>query len=413
LRKNATVMNMAETWHDATDGQRHGGVNGVRWAALVGYGYGTPGQIREYTGSCLTWTGYKSCPKRDETPVDGDGTVAVMSAAIGDPWRATLLNSGAQLWYLQRGHGDLVKRDYTLGVTTGDGPALQWIGDLLRGTLAMTSSAVSSTQTVDPAMSAALASVESTAQRAPENTNVERGPRNKLAGAWIAALGPVSLQVQDVDGRATGRARGQASAATEIPDSNYEQLPGSGFVFVKRDGAYTINLTAEEAGSTDLKVRVLGNGKVERTAVYLGIKLNANGRAQLAVKRGTGRAASPAGWPALQIDADGDGVFETSMSPSAVLDATAGADMTPPELAVEAPAATRTVPSSTTIRWRAADGGAGLSFEQATLDPDTPAARQVANGETVALPAGEHRLLVVAVDRAGNATSREISFAVQ
>ena len=46
------------------------------------------------------------------------------------------------------------------------------------------------------------------------------------------------------------------------------------------------------------------------------------------------------------------------------------------------------------------------------LDPDTVLARPVTNGERVVLPAGEHRLLVVVLDRAGNAGSQEVRFAV-
>ncbi|HEX6292183.1 MAG TPA: hypothetical protein VFZ66_23545 [Herpetosiphonaceae bacterium] len=390
LGKNSTVLNIAEATHDALDGQRHGGINGVRWVALTGYGSGTLGQLREYTGSCLTWTGYKPCPKRDELPVDGDGTVSIMSAAMGDPWRNTLINSGAQLWYVEREHGALVQRDYVMGVAVSDGPVLPWIGDLLRGAIPMSASATTTSQS---------------------STRPTRAPLEQLSGAWISALGPVALQATDADGRATGRRPGDVDAQPPaIPGSHYERLPEGEFAFVKPDRDYTFNLAAEREGSVDLKVRVLGNGRVERTALYLGVLLGTNGRAQLALQPGAGRAAAPQGWPALQVDADGDGIFESSVQASAVLDARESADASAPDLNVAAPVAQA---GSVTIRWQAADKDAGMLLEQATIDPDTANARQVQNGETLSLRPGQHRLLVVAQDRAGNTRSREVVFTVR
>jgi pimeloyl-ACP methyl ester carboxylesterase len=395
--KNGTVMNIAEVTHDGMDGIKHGGVNGVRWAALVGQGSSTLGQLREYTGSCLTWTGYKPCPKREELVVDGDGTVSTMSAAMGDPWRNTLINSGAQLWYINREHGALVERDYVLGVAVNDGPVLPWIGDLLRGTIPMSTSATSTTLSVT--------STTDTATR----PSVVQGPQ--LSGTSISALGPVALQVSDAEGRTTGRKAGEVDAAAPaIPGTSYQRLPEGEFAFTKQDRAYTLNMVAEREGSTDLKVRVLGNGRVERTAVYLGVLLGANGRAQLALQPGAGSAAAPQAWPTLQIDADGDGTFERSVQASAVLDARQSDDTNGPELKVATPTAQA---GRVTIRWQAADQGAGMLLEQATLDAGTANARQVTNGETLALAPGQHRLLVVAQDRAGNADSREVVFNVR
>ncbi len=395
LRKNATVISMAESYHTAYDSQRHGGVNGVRWAALVGYGSGTLGQLREYTGSCWSWYRYVPCPKRDELPVDGDGTVAVMSAAMGDPWRGTFINSGAQLWYIQRDHGDLVKGDYVLGVRTGDGPALTWIGDLLAGRIAMNS------VTTQGAFG-------TTAQNGAKPT---RAPQATLGGVWIAALGPVAMRVQDTEGRATGRERGAEAAADAIPESRYERLPEGEFAHMSRDVPLTITLAAEGDGSVDLKVRVLGNGRVERTAVYLGVPLSANGAARLTLRPGTGRAAAPQGWPALEVDSDGDGAFESSVAAAAVLDARASLDSTPPDVQLAAPDVTQT--GRVVVRWQARDDLAGVLREQAVIDPDSATPVFVRNGEALALPAGEHTLQVLAVDRAGNAATREIAFTVR
>jgi hypothetical protein len=196
-----------------------------------------------------------------------------------------------------------------------------------------------------------------------------------------------------------------------IPDTSYDQLPEAEFTFIKHDNAYTIDVSAEHEGSVDLKIRVLGNGVVERTAVYLGVALGSNGRARLMVTPGTGRAANPAGWPSLEVDSDGDGTFEANNRASAVLDSVHSADSRAPDLVVDSPTPGRTGGGAVTVRWRAADRDAGLLLENAVIDPDTtPTA--VAQGERVSLSSGQHRLLVVATDRAGNARGQDVTFVV-
>jgi hypothetical protein len=288
---------------------------------------------------------------------------------------------------MPRQHSDLVKRDYVAGLPIGDGPALEWIGARLSEHNPAAGPA--------PAMSTATS------------------PEGQLSGAWVSALGPVALQLRDASGRSTGRSRGAAEAKpAEVPETRYEQLPGGEYAFAKRDMPYLISLDAEGAGSLDLKMRVFGNGRIERTAVYLGVSLGPQGHAELAVNKGVGHADSPKGWPALQVDADGDGVFEASVEAAAVLDERASADTSAPALLVEAPAPSKAGPGEVQLRWRADDQGAGVYAQSGLIDPGTKAERPVTNGQTVKLPVGQHRLLVVAVDRAGNASSQELVFTV-
>jgi hypothetical protein len=235
-------------------------------------------------------------------------------------------------------------------------------------------------------------------------------PANRLSGTWISALGPVALQLSDSRGRTTGRSRG-AVEHVGIPDTNFDQLPEAEFAFTRQDSGYTVDLAAEREGSLDLKVRVLGNGRVERTAFYLGVPLGATGRARLAMRPGAGHTAAAAGWPSLEVDTDGDGVFEAKVRPAAVLDATQSADVRPPELAIDSPAAGRAGSLSVTARWRASDAETGVLFQSAVVDPDT-SPRVVVQGEQVALSAGQHQLVVSAVDRAGNAHSQRVEFQV-
>jgi hypothetical protein len=395
MRKNELLLGNARTFHDRLDAQADA-LHGVRWSALVGYGYGTLGQIREYTGVCLTWRWYQPCPKRDEIPIDGDGTVPVLSATMTDPWLGNVRPTGAELSYVDREHTALVKRD-----SADDGPGLQWIGHTLAqgAPAAALDAAVRQGQTGSPELAI------------PSLPRVTRTPPRRLSGTWISALGPVALEITDASGRSTGRSRGSTSVRVAIPDTSYDQLPDAEFSYIKPDIDYTINMAAEGEGSVDLKMRVLGNGRVERTAVYLGVVLGPSGRAQLRVTTGTGRAASPAGWPVLDIDADGDGTFEGKVRPAAVLDAVHSHDSRAPDLAIDPPSPPRTRGAGVTIRWRAADAEAGILLESAVIDPAT-APRPVAHGEHVSLSSGQHTLVVVAVDRAGNARSQQVAFMV-
>jgi hypothetical protein len=302
----------------------------------------------------------------------------------------------AELSYVEREHTALVKRD-----GTDDGPGLSWIGATLGRDL----------QALAPDVADPLATSESDELTIASVPSVTRTPARRLSGTWISALGEVALQVSDGNGHTTGRARGAASHVVAIPDTSYDQLPEAEFTFIKHDNSYVLDLAAEREGSVDLKVRVLGNGRVERTAVYLGVPLGSNGRARLVVSAGTGRAASPAGWPKLQVDADGDGTFEANVPAAAVLDALHSADSQAPDLVIDSPTPGRIGGGPVTARWRAADRDAGLLLENAVIDPDT-APQSVTQGARMSLSSGQHRLLVVAADRAGNARSQDVSFVV-
>lgn len=405
---NSTVLGMADSYHTALDEGQHGGVNGVRWAALVGTGRGTVGQLREYTGTCWTWAGYRPCPKRDELPVDGDGTVAVMSAAMGDPWRNELIASGANLWYLAREHGALVQDDESLGVRVGDGPALTWIGRVLSGEIDTTAAPSLRPVVFFPAVSSPAADAKA-AIPVPA-AEPSQAPPPPLEGLWIAALGPAALEVRDGQGRGAGRARAQEETQPGIPGASYDRMPEGEFLFVPQGAPYTLRVAAEGEGSVDLKVRVLGNNRIERTAVYLGIPLGAGGQAELRLAADAGQAKATQLWPELAVDADGDGAAESTVPPVAVLDAQESADTDAPSISV-LPVVLKSG-GAVTVSWQQSDSGAGVFQELAVLDPGGAAARPVQSGETVTLPTGRHTLMVVVQDRAGNTSVSEVRFEV-
>ncbi len=397
LGKNQNTQTRAEQFHDGLDRQRNGGVSGVRWAALTGYGDDTLGQLRDYTGSCLTWTGYRPCNKQDETPVDGDGTVAIMSAAMGDPWSGQLIDSGASRWYIEREHVALVQYDYILGIKSGDGPVLPWIGDLLRGAVAMGGASAASTDAQTQAKGGAI---------------TQAAPSKKLSGTLVSASGKAALEVRSGTSGAplTGRARGQDLQSARSSEASYNRLPGAEFAFLKRDQPYEVRAVAEQDGALDLKLRLFGSGRVERMVVYPQVLVRQGGSVRVSFAPGLARtAASARAMPAMQIDADGDGRYESSLPATAVLDDRQSADTQRPELLLGAPVVAG---GQATIGWAASDALSGLAIQQGMINPDSATPRPVSNGETVTLAPGRYTLEVLAQDHAGNTTVRTAEFSV-
>jgi len=384
LGANRTVLDMAGAFQSQFDGRRlflpllSGGQGTpatpptVRWQALIGFGYGGIGQIREYSGLCDTTV----CTKHDELQVDGDGTVALLSAAVGDPNRGRLFTSAVGRWYAERTHSGLVQRDYLPGgIPLGDGSALMWLGAQLRG---------------DPVDTV---------------PGIFTAPPPGPSGVSIAALGPAALRVSNTKGQQIGRVRGAEPTAPTLPGASYDRLPDGEFVFLKQGGGI-VDLAAERASSVDLKLRVWQNGRLVRTAVYLGVRLGPTGRAMLALPEAS-TAAAPDRWPALRVDADGDGTFEAEQPLTALLNERESLDTTPPAIVL---APTGGAPTGlATPRWQVRDDGAGVLRVLASLDGG-PSSDATAIERPLA--PGRHTVRVVALDRAGNAGSREFIWSV-
>jgi hypothetical protein len=281
LRVLLPLVSGTTTGEPLTGDGRSGGLNGVRWQALVGYGHATIGQVHVYTGVC----GGQPCTRREELPIDGDGTVGLYSAAMGDPQRELFFTDAAELDFVEREHSGMIQRDYVVGVPTGDGPGLVWLGERLRDT----------GQHAVPGITSA--------------------PARGLSGVWISALGPLALRVVAAVGRAIGRAPGDDRAAREIPGASYDRLPDGEFVFLKRDTPYTLQAVAERAGSADLKLRVLDGGQTVRMLIFRDVALGKAGRLRLELPsvRASGVAGVGEAGPQLRIDADGDSAFERAV----------------------------------------------------------------------------------------------------
>jgi len=401
LGKNPTAQTRAEGYHTAYDTLRQGGLNGVRWVALVGQGQATLGQLRDYTSSCLDWFTYKPCPAQSETPVDGDGTVATMSAAMGDPWSGALIDSGALRCYYPREHGALVQYDYTLGIKTGDGPVLPWLGRLLSGADPLNTCG-STAQTTAAVTQAGPQASKARVTSAPS--------AEKLRGTLVSGRGAAALEVRAASGAVTGRARGSDKALAQAEGSSYSRTQSGEAAFLRQDQRYDARLVAERDGALELRVRMFEGGQLARTAVYPQVLVRRGGSVSANLPQGLSAATlTYATLPVLQIDADGDGFSEATAAAAALLDERQSLDTEAPEVRVPLPQAGA---GQATVRWTAADALSGLAVEQGVIDPDGAAPQTVRSGETVVLAPGPHTLQVLAQDQAGNAAVRTVAFTV-
>jgi hypothetical protein len=100
-------------------------------------------------------------------------------------------------------------------------------------------------------------------------------------------------------------------------------------------------------------------------------------------------------------------VFEAEQPLTAVLDERESLDTTPP--AIELSASSGAPAGLTTPGWRVSDDGAGVLRALASVDGGPLSA---ATGMAGPLPPGRHTLRVVALDRAGNAASREFTWSM-
>jgi pimeloyl-ACP methyl ester carboxylesterase len=99
---NATLSASSFAWHAANDGFVDGGINGVPVTVVVGQGQGTIGDIREYVRRPW-WNLFRPILSYDLTEINGDGTVVLGSANLGQGTPGDR-SGGARVLYADREH---------------------------------------------------------------------------------------------------------------------------------------------------------------------------------------------------------------------------------------------------------------------------------------------------------------------
>ncbi len=234
----------------------------------------------------------------------------------------------------------------------------------------------------------------------PNAFDREREPGGLLDyDGFVVKLAPVQAQVVDEAGHVTGVVDDPEMGRIieqSIPDSFYEQIGETKFVYVPEDGVFTATFRATDAGHLSMVVRDLTPAGPRRTLAFPRVPLTESTFGQLVVD------TRSADIPTLLLDRDGDGAFDESVQPTAVVEGEAAEDDRQPDITIGSPVDGGAVEGKVTVVWSAVDDGAGVLTEVAELDADTPQAQMVANVSTLCLPPGEHTLAVVAEDRLGN-----------
>jgi pimeloyl-ACP methyl ester carboxylesterase len=403
LGKNQNAASLGQIFHDRLDTSWP---TGPKLSFINGSGLATPGQVRDYTGSCWSWFHYVPCPKTDVLNLDGDGTVPFYSASPYDGSRGLNLSGEAAIHIVNREHGALVQYDRTLGFYTGDGPSLTLLGQILNNTV----DPIGGSAAKSPASWDSLTRSENdlTAARTP----ARRPARLTLSGYSLVATDNVRLEVNDARGRHTGKLAGADQKYEQgIEGSNLDTIDGSQLLYLPASGQYTLRLTAQTGGIFDLKIRYLDQDNIRQTAVYLNVPVQAGEQAEFELN-GWREAKSA---PELRFSQDynpaekGDSLKRGRVvKASAVLDASASNDQAAPLISLSQPA--KLSNGETLLSWKTQDGLSGLQLEQGILDGGTAGEQLVQSGQHLKLAPGPHRLEVLAQDRAGNTAYKELKF---
>lgn len=370
---NMNVFQMAESFHDSLDTSWNSGLPVPEVHIVAGTNTCTPGQLRAYYGvdTKLLGQSIQLFPKVDMLHVNGDGTVPLFSATMEDASRALDYNNTAKVYFAdKKDHGQVAVSDATLNLVT----------NILRGDETLP-------------------------------TGISTNRQGSCSGKIISVESPVELHIYDSNGNHTGLTQLPEEGAQQIeeqaiPESTYEELLESKYIFLPDDGTYTIRLKATDEGFFTLRLRDYREDRPERTISYLNVPLTQNTTGEMEYDTSSNIT------PALQIDSEGDGTFEKTINATSDLGPDDSADTTPPSIEIVNPAEKSSVLGDIKVVWKAEDGESGILNEIGVVDRGLPSATEVSNGVNITLPQGEHTLTVVAHDRFGNASEKTISFTV-
>jgi hypothetical protein len=216
----------------------------------------------------------------------------------------------------------------------------------------------------------------------------------------VSTHSPVELHAYDAQNRHTGPVT-NGDIELGIPGSSYEKLGENSFAFVPGGRQYRFVADSLAEGVFDMKVRSYAGSNLLDTTTYLNIPLaSEQTMAELPVSGG-GELSR------LQLDHDGNGSFETSIPPTAVLDASSSMDVVPPTVMIMSPTSTDyTRPTVIPLIVNIEDSSE-IAIAEIKLDGQ---ATTNATIDSFFLKLGEHVIAVHAVDNVGNPTNATISF---
>ncbi len=266
LGYNTSLFTQAEQLHDAIDTSIPQLPNGS-FTLLIGSGKPTIGQIEEHP---ILSIGNVQINKKDEHIINGDGTVPLHSAMLSDLQSNFNLTGNAKVYFTNKEHNKL----------PSDPDTLNFINFIFSGNTNGTYQFNQITTTPTP-----------------------------LKGHLISVHSPVKIDIYDQSGYHTGL-NDYGNPDLEIPDSSYEELDDAKFIWVPKDGNYTIKINPTDQGTFDLKIRDYTDNKLRKEQDYenIPVQLGTSGMVLLNTA-----ATTP---PVLQMDTNADGNLDTNISPT-------------------------------------------------------------------------------------------------
>jgi pimeloyl-ACP methyl ester carboxylesterase len=382
-RRNPTLAQEARLYQSGAGAWANGGTNGAEVFVFAGDQHASIGTLVEYEQR--PWYNPWAAPRiayRTEV-VNGDGTVPLRSADMRYPPGAVDLSGGAAVYYFNLEHGELPKNPVALGLAAS---IFDTVGP------------------VDPEL--LLEGVQNeTAEMQTVAPHTEPLPLN---GVYVSVDGPAAVDVVDEAGRTVqsqepGMSAENLSQAAAITGASLTELGSAKFIFLPAGGQYTLRLAGEAAGRVEIRLQAILADEVAGTALYTALPVAENSRAELKIT--TAAAAS-----AFSLDLDGDGAFEASYPPSAVLDARESLDITPPQLSLRfsgalGPDGRFSGPVTVAIEAQDEAGGSGLARVEYSLDGGKTSLEYRAPFQVD--PQAVQVVLARAVDRAGSSALAE------
>lgn len=299
----------------------------------------------------------------DTLPINGDGTVPVMSASL----QGNGLNYRGRypVWYVNRvDHGALTQTDYVLDFV-----------------VALLSTAPDSSSSAEYAETAA--SVLPRDQLLYQGEPMVAEPRQKVTapplppgmsetpfpvdGAQIAVFHAAELHLYDSTGRHTGP-RSNGSIETGIPHSSYEKVGPGLFATVPAGGIYRTEIVPIRGEQFDVRVRDVEGVEtnfIQRTIVYDSMTLPGTSSGSISINPDNLDSATQ-----MSIDLNGDGKPDSAINATSDLPGSQSYDFEGPQANISASGArnSRGYTGKVRITITASDNQSGLLGIKYSLD---------------------------------------------
>ncbi|MFA4941557.1 MAG: alpha/beta fold hydrolase [Patescibacteria group bacterium] len=219
-----------------------------------------------------------------------------------------------------------------------------------------------------------------------------------LTGTQVSFHSPIDLNIYDENNNHVGPNE-NGDIELGIVGAQYDNLDGNKFVFLPAGHNYKVVGQATDSGTFNARIQNIENGQYMQTVYYNEVPLESSSTvAQMQINDGQLNGA-------MEIDQNGDQIFETQVEPSAVLNQEEAMDLIKPEIQIEISGTAGNGSyyiSTTTVALMAADNQGGSGILKMEYSLDNGLTWQEYNSPIVLNNSGEYNILYKSIDRAGN-----------